>query len=299
MYSVQRVAFPPSFPPAPFFAWLLVLPVFQLTYFKFILMDGFVLLVVLVVVFGLLFWGSRRRLKPSPLPADYQSILEKYVSFYARLDADGKARFEARMKQFLSRVRLTGIGTEVEDLDRVFIAASAVIPLYHFPDWEYTNLYEVLLYPNSFNEEYQFESNERYIAGIVGEGPLQNQMILSKQDMRWGFIDKEGTYNTAIHEFVHLIDKTDGYTDGVPENLMHQRAILPWLDLMHRKIREIEEGSSDIHPYGATNRAEFFAVASEYFFERPDLLQERHPELYALLEKIFRSQPLNKGNSTA
>lgn len=252
--------------------------------------------VVLIVVFVLLLIGSRRRLKPAPLPSNYRDILEKYVPFYGRLDSEGRARFEARMKQFLARVRLTGVGTEVEDLDRVFITASAVIPLYHFPDWEYTNLNEVLLYPNSFDEEYQFESEERFIAGIVGEGALQNQMILSKQDMRWGFMDKEGTYNTAIHEFVHLIDKTDGYTDGIPENLMHQRAVLPWLDLMHRKIREIEEGSSDIHPYGATNRAEFFAVASEYFFERPDLLQERHPELYGLLEKIFHPQP-NKAGS--
>lgn len=259
-------------------------------------MDGWILFVVLIVVFVLLLIGSRRRLKPAPLPSNYRDILEKYVPFYGRLDSEGRARFEARMKQFLARVRLTGVGTEVEDLDRVFITASAVIPLYHFPDWEYTNLNEVLLYPNSFDEEYQFESEERFIAGIVGEGALQNQMILSKQDMRWGFMDKEGTYNTAIHEFVHLIDKTDGYTDGIPENLMHQRAVLPWLDLMHRKIREIEEGSSDIHPYGATNRAEFFAVASEYFFERPDLLQERHPELYGLLEKIFHPQP-NKAGS--
>jgi MtfA peptidase len=260
-------------------------------------MEGFIMLVVLIVVFVLLLIGSRRRLKPSPLPHNYQNILEQYVSFYTKLDAEGKSRFEARMKQFLSRVRLTGVGTEVEDVDRVFIAASAVIPLYRFPDWEYTNLNEVLLYPNSFDEEYRIEGGERYIAGIVGEGALQNQMVLSKQDLRWGFMDREGTYNTAIHEFVHLIDKTDGYTDGIPENLMGQKAILPWLDLMHRKIREIEEGSSDIHPYGATNRAEFFAVASEYFFERPDLLQERHPELYALLEKIFHPEPRTAGKA--
>lgn len=246
---------------------------------------------VLVTVFVLLLLGARRRLNPRPLPDNYRSILEEYVTFYRNLDDDGKERFEARMKHFLTQVRLTGVGTEVEDLDCVLIAASAVIPLFHFPDWEYINLREVLLYPNSFDEEYQFESGERYIAGIVGEGVLQNQMILSKQDLRWGFMDKEGRLNTALHEFVHLIDKTDGYTDGVPQNLLRQQYVLPWLDLMHRKIREIEEGTSDIHPYGATNRAEFFAVASEYFFERPDLLQERHPELYALLEKMFRPQP--------
>jgi MtfA peptidase len=254
-------------------------------------MSGLVSLVVLIVVFVLLLLGSRRRLKPIPLPENYRDILEEYVSFYRNLDAEGKTRFEERMKKFLSQVRLTGVGTEVEGLDRVFIAASAVIPLFHFPNWEYINLREVLLYPNSFDEEYQFEGVERYIAGMIGEGVMQNQMLLSKQDLRWGFMDQEGKYNTGIHEFVHLIDKTDGYTDGVPENLLKQQYILPWLELMHRKIQEIREGNSDIHPYGATNRAEFFAVASEYFFERPDLLQERHPDLYALLEKIFRPQP--------
>lgn len=254
-------------------------------------MVGLILLVVLVVSLALLWWGSRRRLPPAQLPADYKDILEQYVSFYAKLSDEDKARFEARMQQFLARVRITGAGTEVEDMDRVFIAASAVIPLFHFPHWEYTNLHEVLLYPHSFDEEYSLESIERPIAGMVGWGVLQNQMILSKPDLRQGFLDKSGKYNTAIHEFVHLIDKTDGATDGIPENLIRQQFIIPWLDLMHRKIREIAEGRSDINPYGATNEAEFFAVASEYFFERPDLLQERHPELYALLEQIFHSQP--------
>jgi MtfA peptidase len=254
-------------------------------------MVGLILLVVLVVSLALLWWGSRRRLPPVRLPANYKNLLEQYVSFYSKLTEDDKARFEARMQQFLARVRITGAGTEVEDLDRVFIAASAVIPLFHFPHWEYTNLFEVLLYPNSFDEEYSLESIERPIAGMVGWGVLQNQMILSKPDLWQGFLDKSGKYNTAVHEFVHLIDKTDGATDGIPENLIKQQFIIPWLDLMHRKIREIAEGRSDINSYGATNEAEFFAVASEYFFERPDLLQVRHPELYALLEQIFRTQP--------
>jgi MtfA peptidase len=256
-------------------------------------MDGWILLVILLVSLLLLWWGARRRISPAQLPTDYKRILERYVAFYAQLDSEGKARFEARVERFLARVRITGAGTQVEDLDRVFIAASAVIPLFHFPHWEYTNLYEVLLYPESFDEEYSLESIERPIAGMVGWGVLQNQMILSKPDLRQGFLDKSGKYNTAIHEFVHLIDKTDGATDGIPENIISQQFIIPWLDLMHRKIREIAEGRSDINPYGATNEAEFFAVASEYFFERPDLLQERHPELYALLEQIFRPQPKN------
>ena len=115
-------------------------------------------------------------------------------------------------------------------------------------------------------------------------------MILSQHELRQGFLNKTGKTNTAIHEFVHLLDKTDGAVDGIPENLMDRQYILPWLQLMHKKIGEIIKGRTDINPYGATNQAEFFAVVSEYFFERPDLLKQKHPELYQLLEDIFSPQ---------
>jgi hypothetical protein len=75
---------------------------------------------------------------------------------------------------------------------------------------------------------------------------------------------------------------------------MNRQYVLPWLQLMRHKISEIVNADSDINPYGATNEAEFFAVASEYFFERPDLLQEKHPQLYELLTKIFNQQPLKE-----
>ena len=89
----------------------------------------------------------------------------------------------------------------------------------------------------------------------------------------------------------HLIDKTDGSVDGIPEFILQQQYILPWLQLMHKEIKEILEDKSDINTYGATNEAEFFAVVAEYFFERPELLQQKHPELYQLLSTIFKQQP--------
>jgi MtfA peptidase len=125
---------------------------------------------------------------------------------------------------------------------------------------------------------------------MVGWGVLQNQMLLSQQDLRAGFLQGGNTLNTGIHEFVHLIDKTDGATDGIPENIMDKQYIIPWLNLMQKEIQKITDGQSSIHPYGATSGAEFFAVASEYFFERPDLLKTHHPELYDLLDKIFNQR---------
>jgi MtfA peptidase len=116
---------------------------------------------------------------------------------------------------------------------------------------------------------------------------MNHVMILSQFELRQAFSNETGKSNTAIHEFVHLVDKTDGEIDGVPETLLDKQYIKPWLQLIQQKIQEIYEDRSDIDAYGATNEAEFFAVVSEYFFERPDLLKEKHPELYGLLLKIF------------
>jgi Mlc titration factor MtfA (ptsG expression regulator) len=195
------------------------------------------------------------------------------------------------MQQFLSTVKITGVKTVVEDLDIVLIAASAIIPIFNFPEWEYINLNEVLLYPDSFNHDFDQVGEDRNVLGMVGTGALNNVMILSQFELRQAFTNLTGKSNTAIHEFVHLIDKTDGTIDGVPNVILEKKYILPWLQLMQKKIAEIQNDDSDINPYGATNESEFFAVVSEYFFERPDLLQDKHPDLYELLTKIFRHQP--------
>ena len=224
-------------------------------------------------------------------PENYRLILKEYVDFYNELDEAGKMQFESRLQRFLATTRITGVNTDVEDVDRVLVAASAIIPIYGFADWEYINLKDVLLYPDSFNEKFNQEGDDRTTLGIVGEGAYQNLMILSKHSLREDFMNKTGKSNTAIHEFVHLIDKTDGAVDGVPEFLLNKKYVLPWLNLIKDNIEEIRQSKSDINPYGATNKAEFFAVVSEYFFERPDLLQEKHPGLYEILEKIFRQEP--------
>lgn len=226
-----------------------------------------------------------------PLPDNYKQILQQQVAFYHELSAEQKTAFENRMQQFLSRVRITGVNTAVEDTDRVLVAASAVIPIFAFPGWEYVQLNEVLLYPDSFNQEFEQEGLERDTLGMVGSGAYQNVMILSQHQLRQDFLNKTGKGNTAIHEFVHLVDKTDGSVDGIPEFILNRKYIVPWLNLMHKEIKRIMTNRSDINPYGASNQGEFFAVAAEYFFERPDLLHEKHPELYELLSAMFKQQP--------
>ena len=250
----------------------------------------YVLLVLILLGFTLIFLFGRRK-KPDinlAIPKNYTDLLAEHVPFYQQLDETNKKEFENRVRQFLLSVVISGVNTKVDDLDRVLIAASAIIPIFNFPKWEYCNLNEVLLYPDCFDDEFRQEGSHRSIVGMVGHGPLNNMMILSQSDLRQAFIDKTGKDNTAIHEFVHLLDKTDGSVDGVPELLLDKEYISPWLQLMQKKIRAIIDERSDINPYGATNEAEFLAVASEYFFERPKLLKEKHPDLYELLERIFR-----------
>ena len=256
------------------------------------LITGIIFITVFVAVFMLLYYGSERRVPTFVLNDHYRALLQQYVGFYNALNNNEKHEFEKRVQKFLSTVRITGVGTVVEDVDRILIASSAIIPIFGFKDWEYNNLHEVLLYPQGFSDQFSptGDDGEKY-GGMVGWGDLQNGMILSQQDLRQGFLYGSTQRNTGIHEFVHLLDKSDGATDGVPENILEKQYIIPWLQLMQKEIQKINDGTSIIHPYGATNNAEFFAVASEYFFEQPHLLQSAHPELYALLEKVFKTFP--------
>lgn len=247
---------------------------------------------IMVILLSLAF----RKKKPLPglLPETVRNILQQYVAFYRSLDQEKKAEFEERVMRFLQRVHVTGVKTTVEDMDKVLIAAGAIIPIFAFPGWEYRNIHEVLLYPGSFNEEYVQDGNDRNILGMVGNGPMQNVMILSQQNVRDGFAGSSDKHNTTIHEFVHLVDKSDGATDGLPEALIPHQYARPWLKRIHEEMQLIREGRSDINYYGTTNEAEFLAVASEYFFEKPAEMEQKHPELYALLKTIFLPTTPNK-----
>lgn len=234
---------------------------------------------------------KKKKVAIEPLTDVDRKILDDYVGYYHNLDSGDKLRFEQKVAEFFATVKIEAVGLEMTTLDELLIASSAVIPIFGFDDWQYKNLSSVLLYPDTFNKDFQFEGGERNIMGMVGTGYMNGQMILSRSALRHGFSKSAGKENTAIHEFVHLLDKSDGATDGIPENLMAHEYTLPWVKMMHGEIARIEENKSDINPYAATNEAEFFAVVSEYFFEKPELLKDKHPELYFQLSRIFAQQP--------
>lgn len=243
----------------------------------------FVLLLILVII---LFVFQPKPKFAIAWPENYPDLLNDYVGFYARLDDEGKKKFEERFEKFLLAVKITGANAEVEDLDRVLIGAGAVIPVFYIPDWEYVNLREILLYPGNFNMEFEQHGHDRMIAGMVGSGGMENVMILSKWELRQGFINPNNR-NTAIHEFVHLIDKMDGSQDGVPGLLLERKYLSQWQQLLQLTMDQIRRGQSDIDAYAATSPVECFAVVSEYFFEQPALFRERHPEWNTMLERVF------------
>lgn len=253
---------------------------------------------ILLLVASLLWWFLARKKKAVvvPLKPGYVELLEKNVPYYQSLPDERKRVFANRVSQFLATINIEGVETEVEELDKVLVASSAIIPIFAFDGWEYPNLTTVLLYPGTFTESYksyETEGEDLAIMGQVGEGgALQSTMALSKPALRNGFAVETSKENTGIHEFVHLLDKVDGAIDGTPEYMIPKEYMQPWLRQIQQNMEAMKASKTDINPYGATNEAEFFAVVSEYFFKRPDMLQSKHPELFVLLERIFRQNPL-------
>ena len=251
---------------------------------------------IVIIIFAIFFFSKKKKnMLNFKMPTNTKQLLLDNVAFYQTLDDNKKILFENRIKEFLQIVTITGVTTKVEDLDRILIASGAIIPIFAFPDWMYNNIDEVLLYKDNFNTEYSTDGTDRNILGMVGDGAMHRQMILSQPSVRASFKNATDGHNTVIHEFVHLIDKADGATDGVPEYLLSRPYVIPWLNKIHETICQMKHSNhSDINLYGATNDAEFLAVIAEYFFERPEQLKTNHPELYTLLEQMFTNSKANK-----
>ncbi len=231
-----------------------------------------------------------------PFSTEWKAILKKKVIFYKELSEEDKTVFEKRIALFLATKKVKGVSTNVDDTVRLMVASSAVIPVFAFPGFNYPRINQVLIYPNSFDENFQterYKDHKQFIIGMVGDGALSGSVILSKPDLVDAFNGVRQKRNVGIHEFVHLLDKQDGAVDGIPERLMEHSYVGSWLHEIKDEMRDIENRKSDINPYALTNNAEFLAVVSEYFFNHPDKFEKKHPELYKYLMTIFKQDPSN------
>lgn len=219
--------------------------------------------------------------------AEIKIALQKNISFYQNLSEEKKDFFLNRVERFLEKTKITAVGEySITAEDKAFVGASAIIPIWAFEDWEYNNINEVLLYPANFTNDFDFKNEQANILGMVGNGALNRTMILSLPALKDGFKRNDG-HNTGIHEFVHLIDMADGDVNGIPLYLLSKDSISPWMNYMNQTLKDIRDDETNLNPYAGKSPTEFFAVIAEYFFEKPAMLKEEHPEIYRLLKKMF------------
>lgn len=227
---------------------------------------------------------KRKKLLSQDFPCEWETILQEKVAFYNNLNEEDQCRFKQQIQIFLGEHPITGIQIKVDDELRLLVAASALIPVFQYPHWEYTRLSEVIVYPRHFNEDFDFKKKTAQMLGLVGIG---NALVVSKPALYRAFRDPSRLEHVGIHEFAHKIDQEDGVIDGVPALLMDKKTRQQWETLMKQEMLNISRGYSDINPYGVTNEAEFFAVVSEYYFQHPQQLSINHPQLFEVLSKIY------------
>ena len=229
----------------------------------------------------------RRRLAAKPFPAAWMEILRREVRFYSGLDEEGRRRFERDVRFFLAEHTIEGVGgVEITDEIRVLIAAGPATLLHGQPEWELPGGRSILVYPGGFDEEFSFKKEGPILGQVHGQGPV----ILSRRALLDGWRRHGDGSNVALHEFAHVLDVKAGQGDGVPR-MLNPAATGAWLSLIHSEMAKVERHRSLLRSYAATNQAEFFAVAVEYFFERPGALRERHPELYSAFSQFFNQDP--------
>ncbi|MCD6012580.1 MAG: hypothetical protein K0Q79_2442 [Flavipsychrobacter sp.] len=252
-------------------------------------MPGLILLVIAIIAGIVIYYDWKRRFPTYKLPVNFKELLVENVDFYKNLDDNGRIAFELRVEDFLKNTSIKGVDTKVDDLDKILIASGAIMLIFYFPKWRYNNISEIMVYKGTFNRDFMTGVTDANIQGLVGEGVMNRRMLLSRPAIHDAFRKPKDGRNTVVHEFAHLLDKADGTIDGIPEYMLTRPEVLPWVQKVHESIQVMHRGGhTDINYYGATNSAEFFAVVSEYFFEQPDKLKSKHPQLHGMLEEIFR-----------
>ena len=230
--------------------------------------------------------GARRRaVLARPFPEAWREVLSSRCDHYDRLPPELRARFEDDVRLLLAEKRITGVEIEATDERRLLVAASAATVSVGWPDYEWDQLTEVLLYPDDFDRDYRFGGAER-----VGETHPWGTVILSVPALEESFDDPDDGYHVGIHEFAHLLDVDQTRFEGIPPGLDAERS-REWVAVAEKEMERLRKGKSALDPYGAQDPVEFLAVAVESFFEIPLLLRRRHREVYAILAAYFRQDP--------
>jgi Mlc titration factor MtfA (ptsG expression regulator) len=244
----------------------------------------------------------RRRAQRTPFPAAWREILRRRVPYLRAMPADLQLRLKKHMQVFLAETPFIGCGgLVVSEEMRVTIAAQACLLTLHRPGGHFANLRQVLLYPNAFIVDKLHADGTGVLQDrrqvLAGESWSLGQVILSWEDVLDGAAITDDGRNVVIHEFAHQLDQENGRANGAPPLLGKARRAR-WARVMGDEYAALQRRAAAGEPsllsdYGATDPAEFFAVASEAFFEQPQALAHAHAALYRELSGFYRLNPLS------
>jgi MtfA peptidase len=260
---------------------------------------------VIAWLVGAPFWARwrRGRVAARPFPAAWTAILERRVPYIRRLPADLRRELERRILVFLAEKPFTGCaGLSVTDEMRVTIAAQACLLLLGGRTSGFAGLRQVLVYPGAFLVErfhpvvlggVMLQSEEPRV--LSGESWTHGQVVLSWESVLEGAALPDDGRNVVIHEFAHQLDQEKGYANGAPW-LGRTDRYPRWSRVLGEEYARLQYRTAVDEPslfstYGGTSPAEFFAVASEVFFEQPREMAAMHPGLYGELAMLYRLDP--------
>jgi len=242
------------------------------------------------------------RLPTDPIPDRWRDVVDENVPLARSLSSEERERLLRLVHLFLSDKHFEGCGglTVTEEM-KVTIAAGACLLLLHLEGPCYPRLRTVLVYPHGFVPKFADAPRTGDLppaAGpLIGESWRDGVVVISWDDAVRSAHDAFDGSNVVLHEFAHQLDSEDGYGDGEP--VLPRSAVRTWGRVLSDEYERLRadvaaERDSVLDGYGATNKAEFFAVATETFFEQPVQLERDHPELYLQLKQFYRQDPARR-----
>lgn len=267
-------------------------------------MPVYILFLAIVILSGLWIfaWPRWRKqwLLAKPFPAEWLRIIQRKIPFYAKLQPAEQQQLRDLVRQFIDDKQYFGCdGLRITDEIRVTIAAEACLLLLNRETRIYPGLRSILVYPYAFRVTREGRNPDGTVShashGLLGESWDNGKVILSWDDVEKGLMDPEDGHNVVLHEFSHQLDSENGSANGLPPLYGHN-SIKTWARVFSSEFAALNAAVDNnqitvMNEYGATNPAEFFAVATETFFEKPVQLQQLHPLLYAELSKYYRVDP--------
>jgi Mlc titration factor MtfA (ptsG expression regulator) len=245
------------------------------------------------------FFSKMRHEKSDGVPPEsWPAILRTYFPVVYHLADPQRNQLFGYMQIFLDRIEFEGCGgLEITEEIRVAIAAQACLLLIGREHEVYPRLKTVLVYPHTYTS-----GASGLFGGDNGEGARLGEswqtgvVVLAWDSVVGGARNMEDGHNVTFHEFAHQLDQEDGLADGAPI-LESRSAYASWARIFSSDFKKLcektEHGKHDVlDRYGSTNPAEFFAVATETFFEKPRQLKAVHEELFNALHDYYKIDPL-------